>query len=704
MQDNRFLTAFIPGLCLAVGFVLAANPLCAATPNSLQDSVSLPKNVAPWLSHARKVGTANDAKSVRIAVYLTLRNQAQLTALIDQQSTPGSPQYQKYLSPEEFRAQFAPAPADVQKVEDTLTGLGFSIVSKPASGLFVVASGTVAQVKSAFHVSQNLYSYKGKTLRANSEAPVLPPGLGSVVTYIAGLDETRTLVKPFHHLAIRDARSPDAAPGTGSRPISPCMTYWGDHLSTLSPADPAYGGIFGFGVCGYDPQQLRAAYGADRTGQTGQGVRVAVVDAYASPTIVNDVNTFSQRHGLPQLDSTNFVQLIPAGIYNVPENPSYCGGAQGWYGEETLDLEMLHTTAPNASLVYAGAEDCGSSLNETLYNLIDNRLADIIVSSWGDGTDDIPAAGILADTSQFLQAAVEGITVVFASGDSGDLAATNTVASGSWPATSPYVTAVGGTSLALRSSSGDKEEWGWGTYITLLHGWQISNDSVTYTQGMDPYAYYAGGGGGLSLTQPEPAYQAGIVPNKLATTTQLSNGVIMPVGQARRVTPDIAMVGDPYTGVLTGETYTISGNPAVDSGCTQLSSTTEYCERSVGGTSVSAPLFAGVLAMVAQQRAGNSSGPLGLLNPRLYRLSVGAIGSAAAIFDISAPSQPVALLAHGLDSVNLGIATVNSVPDAKFNLIQGVDTSLVTAPGYDNVTGLGVPNVPVFVQALGGGQ
>lgn len=700
MQNTRISQRLIRSVCLAVGFASIGAPLYAAsTPASLRN------NVAPWLSRAKKVGAANDAKQVRIAVYLSLRDQTKLTALIDQQNTPGSPQYGKFLSPEEFRAQFAPAAADVQKVEDTLTGLGFTIVSKPASGLFVVASGTVAQLKSAFHVSQNLYSYKGRTLRANAEAPVLPTGLDSLVTYIAGLDETRKLVKPFRHVAMRDLRSPDAAPGTGSRPISPCMTYWADHLTTLSPADPAFGGIFGYAVCGYDPQQLRAAYGADRTSQTGQGVRVAVVDAYASPTIVNDVNKFSQSHSLPQLDYSNFIQIVPPGIYDVPENPDYCGGAQGWYGEETLDLEMVHTTAPNAFLVYAGAPDCGSSLNETLYNLIDNRLADIIVASWGDGTDDLPAAAIQADNMQFMQAAAEGLTVVFASGDDGDLAAYNSVASGSWPATSPYVTAVGGTSLALGSSSGDKQEWGWGTYITLLHGWQIAGDgSVTYTLGMDPYRFYAGAGGGVSLTQLEPAYQSGIVPTRLATTTQLSNGVTVNLGLARRVTPDIAMVGDPYTGVLTGQTYTISGNPAIDFGCTQLSSTTEYCERSTGGTSVAAPLFAGVLAMVTQQRFSNSSGPLGLLNPKLYRLSVGQIGSAAPIFDISAPTQPVALLAHGLNSVNLGIATVNSVPDANNNLIQGVDTSLVATPGYDTITGLGVPNVPAFVQALGGGQ
>lgn len=697
MHSSRISEKLIRGLSLAIGLAMVGAPLSAAT-------ARLSNNVAPWLSRAKKVGAANDAKEVRIAVYLSFRNQAGLTALVDQQNTPGSPMYGKFLTPEQFRSQFAPNPADVQQVEDALTNLGFKVISKPASGLFVVASGTVAQVKSAFHISQNLYSYKGKTLRANAEAPVLPASMASVVTYIAGLDETRMLMKPFRHVTARDAENPNAPPGTGSRPLSPCSTYWPDHIASVSPADPAYGGIFGYAICGYGAEQLRAAYGADRTSQTGYGVRVAVTDAYASPTIQNDVNTYSKNHGLPSLDYSNFTQIVPPGIYDVPENPSFCGGAQGWYGEETLDLEMVHTMAPNAYLIYAGSTDCGSSLNEALYNLIDNHLADIITNSWGDGTDDIPPAAIYADNLQFLQAAVEGISIVFSSGDSGDLAAYNTIASGSWPATSPYVTAVGGTSLALGSSSGDKQEWGWGSYVTRLHGWQIADGgaTVTYTQGMDPYAFYAGSGGGVSLTQFQPAYQSGVVPSLLATTTQLSNGAIVPLGAPRRVTPDISMIGDPYTGVLTGQTYAISGNPAVDSGCTMLSSTTEYCERSIGGTSVASPLFAGVLALVNEQRYANANGPIGLANPSLYRLNTGEIGSSAPIFDILPPSQPVAVLSHGLNSVNLGIATINSVPDSNNNVIEGVDSSLTTTPGYDNITGLGVPNIPVFVQALGG--
>lgn len=699
MRNNRISEKLVRSLCMAVAFSVAGPFLRA-------DTAHLSNNVAPWLSRAKKVGSAKDAKEVRILVYLRFKNQRDLAALIDQQNTPGSQMYGKFLTPDQFRAQFAPDPSDVRQVEEALSGLGFTVGSKPTSGLFIEASGTVAQIKSAFHVSQNLYSYRGKTLRANAEPPTMPASMVGLVSYIGGLDESRTLMKPFRHVIRADAKSPDAPPGTGVRPLSPCDTYYGDRLASVAPADPTYGGLLGYAICGYDAQQLRLAYGADRVAQTGRGVRVAITDAYASPTIQNDVNTYSANHGLPTLDYTNFTQIVPPGIYDVPENPNVCGGAQSWYGEETLDLEMVHSMAPDAYLFYVGSEDCGESLSAALYNVIDNRLADIISNSWGAGTDDIPAAAIEADNMAFMQAAAEGISVLFPAGDSGDLAAVNSVASGSWPATSPYVTAVGGTSLGLVNSSGYKAEWGWGTYLSLLHGWQISSDeaSVTYTQGMDPYFFYGGGGGGLSLTQLQPAYQNGVVPLKLATNTTLANGVVIPLGAPRRVTPDIAMVGDPYTGVLTGQTYITSTNPAVNAGCTALSSTTEYCERSIGGTSVSAPLFAGVLALVDQQRMANGNGPIGFANPALYRLNSGDIGSSAPIFDISAPQYPVALLAHGLSSVNFLIAAVNSVPDQNFNIIQGVDSSLSTGGGYDNVTGLGVPNIPSFVQTLGGGR
>ncbi len=700
MHSSRISEKLVRSLCLAVGFAVAGPALSAATH-------SLSNNVAPWVSRAKKMDAANDAREVKISVYLRFKDQRDLAALIDQQNTPGGPEYGKFLTPDQFRARFAPDQADVQQVENALVNMGFSIISKPNSGLFIVASGSVAQIKSAFHISQNLYSYKGKTLRANAEAPTLPAGIAGLVSYIGGLDETRRLNKPFRHVWNADAKIPNAPPGTGYRPASPCSTYWADRVASLSPADPAYGGLFGYSICGYDPQQLRAAYGADRASQTGQGVRVAITDAYASPTIENDVNIYSANHGLPALDYTNFTQIVPPGIYDVPQNPNVCGGAQGWYGEETLDLEMVHTMAPNAYLFYVGSEDCGDSLTQAVYNVIDNRLADIITNSWGYGSDDIPAAAIQADNMAFMQAAAEGISVLFSSGDSGDLAANNSIASGSWPATSPYVTAVGGTSLALNSSSGDKQEWGWGTYVTLLHGWQSSGDgsSVTYTQGMDPYFFVFGAGGGVSLTQFQPAYQSGVVPNDLATNTALSNGVTIPLGAPRRVTPDISMVGDPYTGVLTGQTYTVSSNPNVNAGCVLLSATTEYCERSIGGTSVSSPLLAGVLALVNQQRFANRQGPIGFANPALYKLNTGAMGTSAPIFDIGAPQQyPTAVLSHSLGSVNLVIAAINSVPDENFNVIQGVDSSLKTTSGYDNVTGLGVPNIPSFVQALGGGQ
>src|SRR5258708_16612366 len=105
------------------------------------------------------------------------------------------------------------------------------------------------------------------------------------------------------------------------------------------------------------------------------------------------------------------------------------------------------------------------------------------------------------------------------------------------------------------------------------------------------------------------------------------------------------MVGDPYTGFLVGETFVIAGDPVSDAGCTPLSATTEYCEANVGGTSVSSPLFAGVLALVNQARFQNHKGPVGFVNPALYHLGHGGDDSESApIVDVKKPSSPTAVL------------------------------------------------------------
>ncbi len=707
-----------------VGLFLAAastvGVILALAPNGRAASDAAPRNVSRWVAAAMKMGPAADSQTVHVSMFLGFRKVDALKALIAAQYRPGSAQYGRFLTPEQFRARFAPDADKVKLVEETLKQAGFTLEYTPKSGLFVQARGTVTQVKTAFGVSQDLYSYKGRTLRANRETPSLPAGLQGIVSYIAGLDDSAVL-RRSHRVnahsddidAIQAARAAaaksKAAAVTGNAPPPVqdeipgkfCSTYYGDRTARLGTKPGVYPQTLPWELCSYTPQQVRQAYGANKVTQTGKGVRVGIVDTYASPTIQDDANRYSKNHGLPQLTYLNFAQMVPPGLYDVRANDA-CG-PQGWYEEETLDVEAVHSMAPGAYIVYGGIT-CTDPGNAALYNFIDNHLVDIVTNSYGFNGEALTADFIESENQFFMQAAAEGMSIVFSSGDDGDVAAANGIASGSWEATSPYVTAVGGTSLALRNAKGTKEEWGWGSYRAFLSSAKVgANGGSIVTAGLAlPFAFYSGAGGGPSLSQIAPGYQAN-VPFKMSGFTTLEKGTSVPFETPHRVTPDIAMVADPYTGFLTGETYTKAGDPTFDGFCKSLSATTEYCELGIGGTSLAAPSFAGVLALVNQARFDSGKPAIGFVNPALYTLAVGAPGTTAApITDVRPPAQPTALLrGYSNDQTEVRVVTMNSSPNAGGTAtVEGADTSYLTKTGYDEVTGLGTPNVPALINAL----
>jgi subtilase family serine protease len=234
-----------------------------------------------------------------------------------------------------------------------------------------------------------------------------------------------------------------------------------------------------------------------------------------------------------------------------------------------------------------------------------------------------------------------------------------------------------------------------------------SANSVT-DSGVGGYAFYAGAGGGPSFHWSEPSYQVGVVPTVLTTRTfDLNHKRYTLPGD--RVVPDVAMDADPYTGFLIGESYLIAGNPVSDAGCTPITATNEYCESGIGGTSLASPLFAGTLALVDQLRQANGLGDLGIVNPRLYALKVGAPGSTTTpLADVQAPATPTAVLrGYVNDLTRVRVVTINSVPGPFGPLCLGsfcadLDSWILeTKVKYDDVTGLGTPWVPSFAAALG---
>jgi subtilase family serine protease len=740
---NIFKTRFVLGGLTAAALACAAMMASAAATSTPTPTPTGSGHVAGWVKNATMVGAAPANRSVSIAVHLALKNPTQLKTLVAEVSSPASAQYGRYLTVEEFGRRFAPAPADVSAVKAMLERAGMSDLQTGPHGVYVSATATVSQLRSTFHVSQNLYSYKGMTLRANKEEPTIPAALAGKILYVEGLDDTTSLRQPFHRsismgaLAAPAAASSSAVtppPVAANLPSPYCNAYYGAGalVATLSTAAGVYGAAIPWLGCGYTPQQIRAAYGLNKVKYTGTGVTVAILDAYASPTLLADSNRYAANHTLPALKKgENFSQIIPSGIYNV--SASELCGPYGWWMEQSLDMAAVHGSAPGAKIVYVGSRDCGTSLDIAFFNTLYNHVADVVTDSWGNNGESI-ASGLQGSYDQAAMAgAAQGITVLFSSGDSGDLAASNGVASGSWPATSAYVTGVGGTSLEIMDSSGAKEEYGWGTYRAFLADATVNSAKSVTTSGVmqtsafgytfDAYSFYSGSGGGISLLERQPSYQAHVVPEALATTLNLASGFTERLPFPQRVSPDVAMVADPYTGYLYGETFTIAGNPISDAGCTPISKTEEYCEGSIGGTSLSAPLMAGVIAIMNQERRAAGEPSVGFANPLFY--STGSRGNgvnltSAALNQIVAPPEPVSYLRGYASNANqVRVVTVNSAPfliatapyalqvcgqriclglNDVFNYTSLSSATVPPAPhGYNDVTGLGVPYMPKLI-------
>ena len=158
----------------------------------------------------------------------------------------------------------------------------------------------------------------------------------------------------------------------------------------------------------------------------GRGVTVAITDAYAAPTIYQDAQQYNRVHRQPLFTPGQFSQITPGA--NGYGQESACD-PQGWYGEETLDVEAVHAMAPGAKIVFVGAADCLSGLDNAWASAIDNHVANVITNSWGQTTDDISLLGsaYVDFYLQFsLEAALTGITVNFSSGDAGDQTAGGT--------------------------------------------------------------------------------------------------------------------------------------------------------------------------------------------------------------------------------------------------------------------------------------
>lgn len=609
----------------ALALPFTAGSASAASPSHIRIAGSAPS----WAATAKVVGSPANSSRITFNVVLPLRHAAALNTLALAVSNPKNAAYGHYITPAQFNQKFGPTAAQAAAVRGYLKGLGFAVKGVAQGNRWVTVSGTVRQVESAFSTTLRNYSYKGKTLRAASRPLSVAPSMSKLIAGFVGVGTEGALRQP----AIAGS---SVTPAAAVPPRQNCSAFW-DQFEQVSPS--AYGRTsFPTNNCGYTAAQLRGAYGMQSAvshGDNGRGQTVAIIDAYASASIVSDTNALAASEGEPALAAGQYTET-DFGPFDLQDE---CG-PDGWNEEESLDVQAVHSLAPGARIHYFGAQDCDTGIDAAVNFVLQNHSANIVSNSYGFVGEDGLGDEVALEDSQFRQAAVEGIGFYYSSGDDGDNVIAGTPhPEPDFPASDPFVTAVGGTSLAVTSSNGYLFETSWGDDL----------DSVNFAttpaslSGPLPGGFVFGGGGGVSALFSEPLYQKLAVPNSLARL----NGAT-----AMRVVPDIAAVADPETGMA----IVFRGTPVV-----------------IGGTSLACPVIAGIQAVASQNRLF----PIGFANPLLYVLGL----VRTPFHDVKAPTSTVAMMTQSGRSL----------------LTLGLDSSLTSTKGYDDTTGLGTPNGSAFL-------
>jgi subtilase family serine protease len=676
---------------LAVSFTAAAAGQAVAKPTPPQ-RVALRGSLTPAQERAHPAGKVAAGSSVSFDLLLRLRNAAGAKTFVREVSTPGSKLFHHFLTRKQWIARFGPTNSSIAQAEAWLRGQGFKVGSVPKTHLYVAASGSVAQVEHAFGVQLGYYVVNGHKVRLAEGTLTIPASLSGSVTGAVGVNEYLAT----NDLAIRGAtqaapaQAPEPPPPAGFRNPQPCSHAFNTRPDTADSPDlyKPFTHPLDYDICGYRPSQLRHAYGlaaAVANGDNGSGVGVAIVDAYDSPTLFADAHHYFARNDVANpLSPGQFFNAEPA----TTDQFAACA-ASGWFAEQALDVEAVHAMAPGAAILFVGAQDC---TDVGLLNAVQVAItsgASVVTDSWGDTLGDLltDAATKTAFDNTFIVADSTGVSVLFSSGDYGDNFGISGLAVPDYPPTSPFVTAVGGTTLEINARGQRAAEYGWSTAKQTLCAGVTKTNCGSATTPAGTLAWQVGGGGGTSYYYTQPFYQAAVVPPALA----LRNSPLF--GQVPlRVEPDISMDADAQSGMLIGLTQTYPSG-------------VRYGQFKEGGTSLASPLLAGVIAD-ADQAAG---GTLGFLNPELYKAYTEYRN---AFTDIRPPGNPdsaavirvdYANSVNNTDGYNVSVRAINYAgPETYCDGTGNCATrnvTLTTGPGFDSLTGLGSVG-PKFIAAM----
>jgi subtilase family serine protease len=515
----------------------------------------------------------------------TAAQEVDLQGLLAAQQDPTSALYHQWLTPDQFAARFGVSDDDISKTEAWLQQQGFTIERVSRSKDRIVFSGEAQQVTSAFSASLRYYKSNGESHYAPSTGISLPTALSGIVKNVANLSDFR----PRPHVRLNHSQAVASPNFTSSQSSSHYLTP-GD-IATI-----------------YD---IKAAYNA---GYTGTGQAIAIMGQ--SAIVLSDIEKFQTAAGLTVKDPT--VVLVP----NTGTSTIYTGDES----ESDLDLEYSGGIAKGATIyfVYTGSSTNNGVFDSIAY-AVDTQLAPIISVSYGLCETELSASDYSSYNSVLAQAAAQGQTVIVSSGDDGSTSCNDATSltttqqralAVSFPASSQYVTALGGTEFTAAAVATTNT-----TYWQAASGSDVISSALSYMPEMvwnddSSTSGLSSGGGGISTLSPRPAWQTGVT------------GI--PSGNFRLV-PDISLASSPQNA---GYLYCSSDSTVgITGSCSNGFRDANSVYLTVaGGTSFAAPVFAGMLAIVNQKQ--NSTGQ-GNINSTLYTLAANATNYASAFHDIT---------------------------------------------------------------------
>jgi subtilase family serine protease len=622
---SGFVVSTLCSLLFALGVTAsAAQPDRIAGPVDNTKTVVLKGTVHPSAQPQYDRGPVDPSTKltyVSLLIQPSAEQQAALKQLLAEQQDPTSPNYHKWLTPEQFGQRFGLSHADLTKITRWLRSEGFTVAQVARGRDWIAFSGSVAQAQRTFRTELHRYNVDGEEHFANATDLSIPKALEGIAAGFRGLND-------FH-------LKPLAVKKSDSIKISPDYFNGGNNLA---PGDIA---------TIYDIGPLYAA------GIDGTGMSIAIMgqtDIYAV-----DIAQFRAGFGL----SANVPQQVLATGCVDP-------GVTGDLAEADIDLEWSGAVARNATIIFVKCDPNDGGVFTSAQYAIDNDVAPVISVSYGGCESLNGQANALALQGLVQKGNLEGITVLASSGDSGaaacDSSGNATATQGlavNLPASVPEVTAVGGTEF--NEGSGTY----WGTSNGTNGGSALSyipelawDDNSTGT-GFDPHL--ASTGGGLSIYFPKPAWQTGPgVPNN-----------------SFRNVPDVALSAS-----ADHDGYIVCTNNGSCAGGVQNAGI-------YGGTSISTPVFAGIVALLNQQLKNTPPKGLGNINTTLYQF---AQSTPSAFHDVPAGDYNNGGAANPSgNTVPCQTGTTGCPTTAPFQY------GYRTTANYDQVTGLGSVDANVFV-------